>query len=85
LAKIEWGEGAVRDLEKLDKQVRRRILRKLGWFAENFNRILPEPLGGEFKGVYKLRVGGWRVIYTLEGDTIVIQGVGHRREVYKLS
>ena len=84
MAKIEWGEGAVSDLERLDRQVRQRILRKLEWFAENFTRVVPEPLGGEFKGVYKLRVGTWRVIYTIEGDTIVIQGVGHRREIYKL-
>ena len=84
MAKIEWGEGAVSDLERLDRQVRRRILRKLEWFAENFTRVVPEPLGGEFKGVYKLRVGTWRVIYTIEGDTIVIQSVGHRREIYKL-
>ena len=59
-------------------------MRKLEWFAENFTRVVPEPLGGEFKGVYKLRVGSWRVIYTIEGDTIVIQGVGQRREIYKL-
>ena len=84
MAKIEWGEGAVSDLERLDRQVRRRILRKLEWFAENFTRVVPEPLGGEFKGVYELRVGSWRVIYTIEGNTIVIQGAGHRREIYKL-
>jgi len=81
---LRGGEGAVSELEKLDRQVRRRILRKLEWFAENFTRVVPEPLGGEFKGVYKLRVGTWRVIYTIEGDTIVIQGVGQRREIYKL-
>jgi len=43
-----------------------------------------KPLSGEFKGVYKLRVGDWRVIYTVEGDSIVVQGIGHRREIYRL-
>jgi len=64
--------------------VAERILRKLEWFSKNFERIVPEPLGGEFKGTYKLRVGDWRVIYTVEGDIMVIQGIGHRREIYKV-
>ncbi|WP_369018049.1 hypothetical protein QBE54_09980 [Thermatribacter velox] len=51
--KIEWTEEAVRDLDKLDKQVAIRILRKLNWFAKNFARVIPEPLSGEFKGTYK--------------------------------
>jgi len=84
LAKIEWTEGAVRDLERLDKQVARRVLRKLDWFSKNFARVVPEPLVGEFKGTYKLRVGDWRVIYTVEGTTITIQWIGHRGEIYKL-
>jgi len=84
LARIEWTEGAVRDLERLDRQIARRILRKLEWFSKNFERAVPEPLGGEFKGVYKLRVGDWHVIYTIEGETIIVQSIGHRREIYKL-
>lgn len=84
MARIEWTEGAVRDLEKLDRQVVRRVLRKLDWFSKNFARVVPEPLSGEFKGTYKLRVGDWRVIYTVEGNVMIIQSVGHRREIYKV-
>ena len=60
MARIEWTEGAVRDLEKLDRQVVRRVLRKLDWFSKNFARVVPEPLSGEFKGTYKCRwvIGG---------------------------
>jgi mRNA interferase RelE/StbE len=58
-------------------------VKRVAWLSENFRRIVLEPLGGEFKGAYKLRVGDWRVIYTVEGDVIVIRFVGHRREVYK--
>ena len=81
---IEWTEAAIGDLEKLDRQVARRILRKLEWFSKNFVRVIPEPLSGAWKGVYKLRVGNWRVIYTLEGNTVVIQAIGHRREIYRM-
>jgi len=84
LVKIEWTEGAIRDLRKLDRQVARRILRKLDWSSKNFERVVPEPLAREFKGTYKLRVGNWRVIYTIEGDVMIIQSIDHRREVYKV-
>jgi mRNA interferase RelE/StbE len=83
LAKIEWTEGAVRDLQELDTQVVRRILKKLDWVSSNFARVVPKPLTGEFKGTYKLRIGDWRVIYTIEGDGMIIQNIGHRREIYK--
>lgn len=44
MVKIEWTEEAVRDLEKLDRQVVQRILRKLDWFSKNFERVIPELL-----------------------------------------
>jgi len=84
LVKIEWTEGAVKDLKRLDRQVARRILKKLDWFSKNFANVVPEPLTEEFEGTYKLRVGDWRVIYTVESEVIVIQSVGHRREIYKM-
>jgi mRNA-degrading endonuclease RelE of RelBE toxin-antitoxin system len=34
--------------------------------------------------LFKLRVGDWRVIYTIEKDAIIIKAVGHRREIYRL-
>jgi hypothetical protein len=35
-------------------------------------------------GNYRLRVGDWRVVYTLRDDVLVVLvlRVGHRREVY---
>ena len=84
MVNIEWTEGAIRDLEKLDKPIAQRILRRLAWFSKNFQRIVPEPLAGEFRGTFKLRIGNWRVVYTVESETIVIQFIGHRKEIYKI-
>jgi mRNA interferase RelE/StbE len=66
LARVEWAEEAIRDLEKLDDQVRQTVLKKLVLFSKNFERLVPEPLSGVFKGAYKLRVGDWRVVYTMK-------------------
>ena len=31
----------------------------------------------------RLRVGGWRVLYTFDGDNLVIEKIGPRGQVYK--
>jgi len=84
LANIEWNEYAIKDLEKLDKPVAQRILKKIDWLSNNFEKVTPEPLIGHFKGTFKLRIGGWRVVYTIESHTLVIQFIGHRKDIYRL-
>jgi mRNA interferase RelE/StbE len=83
LVKVEWTDDAIEDLQKLDKPIEKRILNKISWFSRHFNIITPEPLSKDLSGTFKLRIGDWRAIYTIEADTIVIQAVGHRKEVYK--
>lgn len=84
MVRVEWSEEAIRDLEKLDKPVARRILKKVTWFSKNFQSIVPEPLAGALKGTFKLRVGDWRAVYTVEGGIVVIQSVGGRGGIYRL-
>ncbi|GAB4415116.1 MAG: hypothetical protein OHK0032_11280 [Thermodesulfovibrionales bacterium] len=82
MPKIEWTEDALEDLQKLDKPIAKRILTKIKWFSHHFSNITPEPLSGDFTGAFKVRVGDWRVVYTVESDFIVIQAIGHRKEIY---
>ena len=81
--RIKWAPGAVEDLEELDHQIAQRIVKRVSWLGQNFHRVVPEPLSGEFKGTFKLRVGAWRVIYTIESDILVIRLIGHRGEIYR--
>ncbi|MFZ3135988.1 MAG: type II toxin-antitoxin system RelE/ParE family toxin [Thermodesulfovibrionales bacterium] len=83
MPKVEWTKDALDDLEKIDNSIVKRILNKISWFSDHFNSIIPEPLSGDLSGSYKFRIGDWRVIYTTETGVIVIQSVGHRREIYK--
>lgn len=70
------------DLPKIasgEKQrIRRAIEQKLAFFPQEFGA----PLRHTLKGYWKLRVGDWRVIYKIQGRTITILRIGHRREVY---
>jgi len=31
----------------------------------------------------RLRVGGWRILYTFDGDNLIIEKIGPRGQVYK--
>ena len=84
MPKVEWGKEALDDLQKIDKPIVKRILNKISWFSQHFDNSTPEPLSGDFSGTFKLRVGDWRVVYTVERERIIIKAIGHRREIYRL-
>ena len=83
MGRIEWTEAASADIKRLDRPVALRIHRRLTWLSENLQRVVPKALGGEWKGTYRLRIGDWRVVYTLDGETIVVHFVGNRRDIYR--
>jgi mRNA interferase RelE/StbE len=84
---VEFTVAAQTDLARLDKPMAQRVLKKLRWLAENFEVVTPEALTGQWQGVFKLRVGDYRVLYTsdLEKQKIIVRFVRHRLEVYKQS
>ncbi len=56
-------KAASQDLERLDKPTGRRIAHRIHWLAVNLEAIRLEALTGDLAGLYKLRVGDYRVIY----------------------
>jgi mRNA interferase RelE/StbE len=81
---VEFRPTAAQDFDNLDQAVADRLLKKLRWLAENFDSVRPEPLSGLFSGLFKLRVGDYRVIYQAnrEKKVLTVRLVGHRREIY---
>jgi len=82
---VDFTRGAEDDLACLGAPIAQRVLKKLRWFAENFEALTPEPLTGQWHGVFKLRVGDYRVLYTFDqaNQNIIVHFIKHRREVYK--
>jgi mRNA interferase RelE/StbE len=80
--KIAFKRSVARDLKKIDKDQADRILVKieseLPEKADNF-----PTLSGKFSGLRKFRVGDYRVIYSIIGDTALILRISHRRDVYR--
>ncbi len=83
---VEFRPEAVRDLESLAAEVCERILERVRWLAVHFDDLTPESLKGkQWRGVLKLRVGDYRILYTADRRSrlLTIHLIGHRREIYR--
>lgn len=72
-------------LARLDESNAQRILNRVKWLCENFDAVRHEALKGEFKGLFKLYVGDYRVIYSSDRTTwlVTVHLIDHRRSIYK--
>lgn len=82
---VELLPKAADELGSLDRAVAERIDRRLRWLAEHFPQVRPEPLSGDLRGLFKLRVGSYRVAYSVDHSrrVLVVHLVGHRSDVYE--
>jgi mRNA interferase RelE/StbE len=85
--KVEFDDRALKELRKLDPQVQRQILRFLRQRVatpDNPKRF-GKPLSGDRLGLWRYRIGSYRLICRIEEDRVVVLvlGVGHREEVYR--
>lgn len=84
---VEVSDFAQRQLRKIDRPVRQRILDYLEERIEACKnpRHFGEPLKGGRAGLWRYRVGDYRVVCQIRDDTLVVLAlaVGHRREVYR--
>ena len=81
--KIEITRSAEKDLKRLDRQVKNRIVAAILSLAEDprppgCRRVLSE------EHLWRIRVGDWRIGYEISDDPreIAIIRVGHRSEFY---
>lgn len=84
--KIVLTKDAEQNLLNLDRKIYMRIRQKLEWLESNFDQIIPLPLGNEWNGFFKLRIGDYRAIYKIfwEEHLLMVSYVGHRSEVYEI-
>lgn len=83
--KVEYTETALRQLRKLDRQVARRLIDYLDELAAlDDPRNRGKGLTGDRAGVWRYRVGDYRVLCQLLDAEMVILAleVGHRGSIY---
>lgn len=75
--------SARREIDKLPKDIRDRITTNIFALEQN-----PRPHGvikKKGEDAYRIRVGDYRVVYTIEDDVriVIVIKAGHRRDVYR--
>lgn len=81
---ITFARSARKDLERLAPNIADRILEKVAGLAVNPRPPAASKLKGD-QGLWRLRVGDYRVVYTIDDarQTLDVSHVRHRREVYR--
>jgi mRNA interferase RelE/StbE len=70
------------DIPRLGATMRERVRRAIE------SRLMVEPhkyglpLRKNLRGYWKLRVGDYRVVFTIEGDEVFVLVICHRKDVY---
>lgn len=85
--RVEISKTAQRQITKLDRVAQSQITRFLR------ERVLPsenprqfgKPLRGEKKGLWRYRLGDYRIICEIQDETDIVHvlALGHRKEIYR--
>jgi len=86
--RIELSADVVKQLKKLDKDTRERLIRFLKDRVQSLEdpRAIGEALrGGTLGELWRYRVGDYRIICRIEDDRVLVLvlRIGHRSDVYK--
>ena len=83
---VKFSENALREMRKLDKPTARVIK---NWVVKNLvdtidPRLHGKPLTGNLKGIWRYRVGDYRVLCEIRDEELVVLAIEivHRRDIY---
>ena len=85
--RVEFESQAENELGRLDPQYTKRILKYLfeRIATDEDPRRFGDPLRSNLAGLWKYRIGNYRVICEIQEEVllVLVVRVGHRREVYR--
>ena len=79
---IEWLDEAKADVRALYRPTAIRLFEGILHFARTGSGDV-SALHGDMAGAFRLRLGDYRVLFTLEGNAMHLFGVRHRSEAYR--
>ena len=77
---IRFTPRFLKKIKALDREVQVQILREVNILKTN--PYVGKPLRGEWKGIYSLRIGDYRVLYQIRENVVFLLVVGHRKRIY---
>jgi mRNA interferase RelE/StbE len=85
--RVEFHQAAVRDLRNLGADGERRVLRYLRERIAGSSdpRRFGHALAGGHRGLWRYRVGDYRIVAAIEDErfVVLVVRIGHRRQVYR--
>lgn len=66
LYSVEFQAGAIDDINRLDTAIAQRVRNRLDGLVENAESMRHRMLTGRLRGLFRLRVGDYRVLYTMD-------------------
>ena len=80
---IRIKQSALKEIEKIDKPTRFRIVKAIDELAENPH--VGKALKGHLSGLRRIRVGNYRIVYEInQGEVLVlVLRVSHRSQAYR--
>lgn len=81
--RLTYVKGALKDLESIERTLRDRIRGKLLWFASQEEPLSFAELLTGMPGIFRYRVGAYRVFVTPEGTVLLVLRIRKRSEAYR--
>jgi len=78
---VQFKPKAVRDIEGLPTRIQNRVLSRIEEMSNDLKGDVKRLTNYSLE--YRLRVGAYRVLFEIEGETIIIYRIRHRREAYR--
>ena len=72
------------DIQRLSTSDKDKIKRAIENKLISAPQVFGKPLRYSLKGYRKLRVGDYRVIFSIHGNSVKIFAIGHRSDVYRM-
>lgn len=83
---IEFTSSADKAFRKLPRDVRKIARDRIDALAEDPRPPFATPLRWGLKGLWKIRIGDYRLAYTVQDAKLIVLvvGVGDRKEIYPI-
>lgn len=85
--RVKFSQSAIKEMKKLDKQtislIKNWVIKNL--VDTNNPKLHGKPLTGNLKGIWRYRVGDYRLFAEFNKDELIILifEIAHRRDIYK--
>ena len=83
---IEYDASLVKIMQKISRPDLLRIKKEIDSKLRSYPKVFGKPLRSNLKNLWSLRIGSYRVIYTVENEKcmVFVVALGKRSDIYDL-